>query len=172
MIACPSLDVLLKNKKWIEHTESINNNIKIILSKHFNTPISPEKGSVYMLWTPVKVYRGKRIVEWREIIWSVHRTNQRDFKGDKKWCFVSGSVAYYTEVKNKRGWPPTVDFLNASETEQQLFEDGVLGLIELRWYNSETKKKHRWFNQTLANYLKWAENYSPISLPRVINSLD
>ena len=162
--ACPSSD--LKNGRWVEHAAKLNNSIKVVLADHFLMPVSQEKGSVYMLMASVNVRRGKGIFKWREVIWSVHRTN--------KTCFLSGSVAYYTEIKNREGWPPTVDFLNASETEQKLFEDGVFGLIELRWYDYTTNKKHRWFNKALANRLSWVKDYlfSPISLPRVINSLD
>tara|TARA_Y100000310_G_scaffold343740_1_gene452789 strand:- start:69 stop:644 length:576 start_codon:yes stop_codon:yes gene_type:complete len=172
--SCPSFESLLENKKWVEHTTSVTREIKEVLTNHFIMPISPEKGSVSMLWTPVKVKRGKGIQEWREIVWAVHRTYQTNFNKEKKTCFVSGSVAYYVEVKNKNGWPPTIDFLNTSDEEKQLFEDGIFGLIELRWYNSKTKKKHRWFSVALAKYLGWVQEYqvSPILLPRVINSLD
>ncbi len=132
------------------------------------------KGSVYLNHLAVYVDRGTGVFPWREIVWSLSRTNQANYYGKNNNCYVIGTVAYYVELNNKDGWPPKLDILNEPEKEEHCLQKGHLGLIELRWYDPVEKRRHRWFNRRLALYLQWVDmyNYSPISLPRVINSLD
>ncbi len=171
---CPSLNVLRKNSVWVEHTGKWSKFLNGVLMKHFSLPIAPKKPSVSLTLLPVNVDRGMGITGWREIVWVVHRTNQMNFIGKNNNCFVLGSVAYYAEVKNKNGWPPEVKLISEPETEEKCLQKGDTGLIELRWYDPVEKKKHRWFNRRLASFLQWTDEYkySPIPLPRVINSLD
>ncbi len=171
---CPSLDVLRKNREWIEHTGGWNKFLNSVLATHFSLPIAPKKPSVSLTLLPVNVDRGMGITQWREIVWVVHRTNQTNFIGKNNNCYVMGTVAYYAEVKNKNGWPPEVKLISEPETEEKCLQRGDTGLIELRWYDPVEKKRHRWFNRRLASFLQWTDKheYSPIPLPRVINSLD
>ncbi len=171
---CPSLDILAKNREWVEHRGEWNKFLNSVLVKHFSLPLSPVKPSVSLTLLPVNVDRGMGITQWREIIWVVHRTSITDFISKNNDCYVMGTVAYYAEVKNKDGWPPEVKLISEPETEEKCLKKGDIGLIELRWYGPVEKKRHRWFNRRLASFLHWTDGYyySPILLPRVINSLE
>lgn len=170
---CPKTDILDKNKEWVEHTEEWNKNMSIILAIHLRLPLAPLKSPVSFSLLPVSVDRGMGITKWNEIIWSVYRSNQINFNGENNNCYVIGSVAYYVEVSNKNGWPPEVKFLNSFKSERHWLQKGKIGLIEFRWFDPVSKKRHRWFNHRLALYLQWVKrnSYSPISLPRAINTL-
>ena len=171
---CPSNSILEKNKKWVEHDESWNKDLNSIFEAHLKLPLSPVNGSVYLNLVSVHVNRGLGLYPRREIVWSVKRTNQGGNFEKNNNCYLSGTVAYYVELKNSNGWPPVVQILNKPEIEEECLQKGDLGLIELRWYDPVEKRRHRWFNHRLALHLKWAKsyNYSPIMLPRVINELD
>ena len=145
------------------------------MTAHLKLPLAPVKGSVYLNLVPVSVDRGMGVFPWREIVWSLYRTNyQANFNEENNNCRVIGTVAYDVELNNKDGWPHELGILNEPEKEEHCLQKGHLGLIELRWYDPVEKKRHRWFNRRLALYLQWVDTYvySPISLPRVINSLD
>lgn len=171
---CPSSDVLAQNKDWIEHTGLWSKNMVSFLANHLSLPLSPNKPTISVSLVPVDVDRGMGITQSSEIVWTVRRTGQTNFRGKSSNCHVIGSVAYYVEASNKDGWPPKVSFIKEPEYEKQWLQNGTIGLIELRWYDPVEMKRNRWFNSRLARYLQWVKGgrYSAISLPRVINSLD
>jgi len=145
------------------------------LATHFKSPLSHMQPSVYFALMPVYVNRGIGVYPWREIVWTVSRTDQTYYFEKSKNCFLKGTVvAFYVELKNNDGWPPQVKILSKPESEEKFLREGKVGLIELRWFDPLGKKRHRWFNHRLASFLQWTEEYiySPILLPRVINSLD
>ena len=170
---CPKTDVLDKNREWVEHGERWNKNMSNILATHFSLPIAPVKPAVLFTLLPVSVDRGMGIAPWNEVVWSVYRSNQTSFHGKDNNCHVMGTLAYYVEVNNTGGWPPGVQLLNQPQSEKQELQRGKIGLIELRWYDPVGKKRHRWFNRQLALSLHWVKgkNFSPIFLPRAINTL-
>ncbi len=171
---CPSDETLKNNTDWVEHTEDWNKYLDNILETHFSLPLSPEKPTLSLNLTPVNVNRGMGVSKWREIIWTVNRTNQKDYVGQNYNCYVIGMAAYYVEAKNKNGWPPDALFLEIPESEEKWLKEGAISLIELRWYDAVEKKRHRWFNRRLASFLDWLENnyFSPIPLPLAINTLN
>ncbi len=170
---CPKTDVLDKNKEWVEHTEVWNENMSNALSIHFSLPFAPSKPNVSFTLIPVTVDRGMGIAQWKEIVWSIYRSNQTNYDGKNTNCHVMGSVAYYVEASNKNGWPPKVELINKPKSEKRWLRKGEIRLIELRWYDPVGKKRHRWFNQNLAVAIQWVKenNHSPIPLPRAINTL-
>ncbi len=170
---CPKTDVLDENKEWVEHTEVWNKKMRNILAMHFSLPFAPVKPSVFFTHLPVKVDRGMGIAPWSELVWTIYRSNQTNYHGKSNNCHVMGTVAYYIERRNKNGWPPKVQFLNQPKSEKQWLRSGEIGLIELRWYDPVGKRRHRWFNRPLALSIHWVKgnNFSPIFLPRAINTL-
>ena len=172
---CSSLKIPRKNTDWTEHTGRWNKYLDSVLATHFNSPLSSTKSPVYFTLIPVYVDRGIGVYSWREIVWTVSRTEQASNYGKNKNCFLNGTVvAYYVELKNKYGWPPQMKILSKPESEENSLREGKIGLIELRWFDPIGEKRHRWFNHRLASFLQWTGEYlySPIFLPRVINSLD
>lgn len=171
---CPSTEALMKNREWVEHYGVWNKNLSKLLAIHLGNPLVPVKPTVIFSLLPVVVDRGMGITGWSEIIWMVYRTRQTNFSGRNSNCHVLGSVAYYVEVSNKNGWPPMVNFIDNPEQEKQWLAKSKIGLIEFRWYDPVENQKHRWFNERLALFIQWIKEhrYSPISLPRVINSLE
>lgn len=173
-VYCPGAETLVKNKKWVEHTGKWDKNLSVLLAKHLSLPIVPVKSAIALSLLPVSVNRGMGITSWSEIIWTVHRSNQKKFIGNNYNCYVLGTVAYYVEVSNNDGWPPEVGFLKKPGNEKQWLQDRTIGLIEFRWYDPVGQRRHRWFNNRLALNIQWVKEkiYSPIPLPRIINSLD
>ncbi len=164
--------MLKKNRDWIEHTGKWNKYLGSILAAHFRSPLSPVKPSVYFTRIPVYVDRGMGVYPSQETVWTVSRTIEPQYLKKNINCYVNAIVAYYVEIKNRDGWPPSIDLISNPESEEKCLKEGDTGLIELRWYDPVGKKRHRWFNHRLASFLQWEEGYSPILLPRVINSLD
>lgn len=164
---CPSLDKLYKNRQWIEYNSPWDKNLSRLLLIHLDTPLAITNGSVYLNHVDVEVDRGMGVYSWREIIWVVKRTEQEK-------CHVKGSVAYYAEITNINGWPPRILFTEKPYHEKSWLKNGSIGLIEFRWYDPVGGKRHRWFNLELALFLQWVARgeFSPIRLPKVINSLD
>lgn len=173
-VYCPGAETLVKNKKWVEHTGQWDKNLSALLAKHLSLPIVPVKSAIALSLLPVSVNRGMGITSWSEIIWTVHRSNKNNFIANNYNCHVLGTVAYYVEVRNNNGWPPEAGFLSKPVNEKQWLQDRTIGLIELRWYDPVGQRRHRWFNNRLALNIQWVKEkrYSPIPLPRVINSLD
>lgn len=171
---CPSTEIIMQNREWVEHSGAWDNNLSKLLAIHFSNPLVPVKPTIVLTLLPVSVDRGMGIAQWSEIVWTVNRTNQTNFSGENTNCHVLGSVAYYVEVNNKNGWPPMVGFANNPEYEKPWLQNGKIGLIEFRWYDPVENRKHRWFNRKLALFLQWVKEHgkSPISLPRAVNSLD
>ncbi len=172
--ACPSTAVLAQNKDWVEHVGVWNKSMETLLTEHFSLPLAPVKPNVALSLVSVNVDRGMGIAPSSEILWTVYRTNQTNFSEKSTNCHVLGSVAYYVEVRNESGWPPKVMFINNPDSEKQWLSNGMIGLIEFRWYDPVDKKRHRWFNSRLALYLQWVKGTSdsPIFLPRAVNTLD
>ncbi|MEE9165741.1 MAG: hypothetical protein V3U15_05710, partial [Nitrospinota bacterium] len=102
-----------------------------VFTTYLKLPLAPVKGSVYLNHLAVYVDRGTGVFPWREIVWSLSRTNQANYSGKNNACYVAGTVAYYVELKNKDGWPPAVEILNKHEKEKEFLLKGDLGLIEL-----------------------------------------
>ena len=171
---CPDTETLTKNKEWVEHTEGWNRALTKLMATHLKYHPESAKPAVSMSLTPVTVDRGAGICSWNEVVWQVSRTNQKEFSGKSGNCRVIGTTTYYVEMKNKNGWPPRIDFINKPVNEERWLVNGDIGLIELRWYDPVGKRRHRWFNRRLAKYMQWVTEgeYSPIQLPRVVNSLD
>lgn len=89
-------------------------------------------------------------------------------------CFVRGSAALYVVGPEDA---PALDFVKTVETDGE----EILGarLIELRWFDEKTGRKHRWFNEAMAKQLGWttdgrgapADAARPIPLPDAVNEL-
>lgn len=171
---CPSDETIMKNREWVEHSGAWNKNLSKLLGVHLSNPLVPVKPTIALTLLPVNVDRGMGIAQWSEIVWTVYRSNQKNFTGKNSNCYLLGSVAYYVEVRNENGWPPMVGFANNPEHEKPWLQKGLIGLIEFRWYDPVENKKHRWFNSKLALFLQWVKENgnSPISLPRAVNSLE
>lgn len=172
---CPTIEKLVENKQWIEHSDSEQIiQISEQLKKHFSFPLISVKPNIAMRLVNVIVDRGMGKAQWGEIIWIIHRTPYTNFSGKNMTCYIMGSIAFYVEVQNVNGWPPKVKFTSDSSNEWELLKNSTIGLIELRWFNSVEEKKHRWFNRKLATKMQWVKdkNYSPIDLPRAVNVLD
>ena len=94
-------------------------------------------------------------------------------EGDGAGCSVLGTAALYVI-----GWGDDFEF----DFDKAVDEGGehALGarLIELRWYDETTGRKHRWFNSALAEKLQWGVDgrvpfgdASPLPLPAAPNEL-
>lgn len=70
--------------------------------------------------------------------------------GEEPGCLVLGSAAFYDNGPEDR---PRVDFVGVVQAgeERGLREH----LVELRWFDPATGKRHRWFNVKLARRLGW-----------------
>lgn len=89
-------------------------------------------------------------------------------------CFALGTAAFYVYGLEDE---PEVDF---ERTVRSGGERGLSArLIELRWLDEATGRKHRWFDARLATRLGWdrdgrgapTENSRPIPLPQAPNEL-
>ena len=171
---CPSDNILKHNTEWTEHSEDWNDYLDNILETHFSLSLSPVKPMISINSVPINVNRSLGVFMSREVVWSVNRTNQTDYLDKNNNCHIVGVVAYYVEAKNKAGWPPDTRILKKPEIEEKWLRDGVISLIELRWYDAVEMKRHRWFNQRLASSLSWvgSYNFSPILLPMAVNTLN
>ena len=103
----------------------------------------------------------------------VHRSNRIEEMKKDPGCMVVGSVAYY--VIGQEG-NPEIDFMGVLEGGSE----GSLNqrLIEVRWFDVRTLRRHRWYNERLANTLGWTSQGngetiegSPLPLGQAPNSL-
>lgn len=103
-----------------------------------------------------------------------HRASGGASPGEEPGCLVLGSAAFYDNGPEDR---PRVDFVGVVKAGE---ERGLRErLVELRWFDPGTGKRHRWFNVKLARRLGWLsdgrgiedETHRPIPLAAAINSL-
>ena len=155
--ACPTDDALAR--PWVEHTGPLPR-------AAFEAHLGADSNGATTLLLPVNT------VSW----WVGASRRGRDdaAASASHGCFVLGSAALYANGPEDA---PAVDILKAVESGNE----ASLGerLIELRWYDPKSGRKHRWFDEALAARLGWStdgrgrptETPRPIPMPDAVNEL-